>query len=212
MSKIFSAKEYMKHRLGYDWWKYLIVVVLVCVLCYYAFYLADRLKPTEKIQIFTSAEITDFSIEKELEDTFADKGIYDYFFYQASFDNKYFDIALESQGFENSDILIVPEEALTAEILAMCAEFDSEFIDECTLANEGIRFVQNEGKTYGVKIYAKDDDQYNDRFSFLSWLNPDRDYCMVFSKKSKNVGRLSSESDDNNRCALDTYIYLLGRK
>lgn len=212
MSKVYDAKTYVKTRLAYDWWKYVALIVVVCLLWYYAFYMTDRLKDTEKIQIFTSAEIVNFDIEKELEDEFSKQGIYDYFFYQASFENKNFEFALETQGFGNSDILIIPEEALTEAMLAQCVVFDDEFINACKTVNEKVVFVQSEEKTYGIKIYVKDDDEYNNGFSFSSWMNPDRNYCMVLSKQSKNVGRLSSESKAENDKALSTYIYLLGRK
>ena len=196
MSKVYDAKTYVKTRLAYDWWKYVALIVVVCLLWYYAFYMTDRLKDTEKIQIFTSAEIVNFDIEKELEDEFSKQGIYDYFFYQASFENKNFEFALETQGFGNSDILIIPEEALTETMLAQCVVFDGELIKACKTA----------------KIYVKDDEEYNNGFSFSSWINPDRNYCMVLSKQSKNVGRLSSESKAENDKALSTYIYLLSRK
>lgn len=212
MNNIYNPKSYFKNRFAYDWWKYIAVTLVVCLLWYYAFYLTDRLKPTEKIQIFTSAEITDLKIEKELEDQFLPQGIYDYFFYRVSEENRYFDVALSSQGFENSDILILPEEALTEETLAGCAAFDDALINRCLALHADLSFLEGEGKTYGVRIYIAGDDAYNEKLSFCSWLKPDKNYCMVFSAKSKNIGRLSPKADEKNDKAILTYLYLLERK
>ena len=212
MNKIYDVKVYLKTRLSYDWWKYVAIVLIVCLLCYYAFYMSDKLKSTEKIQIFISANIEDFEVEKELEQKFEDQGILDYFFYQASAENKNFDTAFETQGFGNSDILIVPEEVLTETMLSNCVELDEEFKNDCLAVNSEVLFFNSGEKTYGIKIYIKDNSEYNNKLSFNSWLDFDKNYCMVLSKQSQNVGRLSSNSNDNNDKALDTYIYLLGRK
>lgn len=212
MNKIYRQKSYFKNRLAYDWWKYIAVTLVICLIWYYAFYLTDRLKPTEKIQIFTSAEITDLKIEKELEDKFLPQGVYDYFFYRASVENKYFDVALSSQGFENSDILILPEELLTEDVLLGCAAFDDALVSQCLALQKTLSFMENEGKIYGARIYIAGDDAYNEKLSFRSWLKPDKNYCMVFSAKSENIGRLSPKADEKNDKAIQTYLYLLERK
>ena len=91
------------------WWIYIVVAVLLCLAWRYAFYLKDKSRDNERLQIFVAGEISDRDLERRTEEYFAKDGILDVNLYVLSPDFKGFDAGFSAQGFLNSDLLILPQ-------------------------------------------------------------------------------------------------------
>ena len=53
------------------WWIYIVVAVLLCLAWLYAFYLKDKIRDNERLQIFVAGEISDRDLERRTEEYFA---------------------------------------------------------------------------------------------------------------------------------------------
>lgn len=204
-----------KKRFAYDWWKFLLLGGIVSFLIYFLYYFADRVKPSEKLQIFTSCDIKDEAYGKKLRDKYHEKGVLQFAILSIDSSSDYYDTSLGSQGLYVSDVLIVPESKLGNGIYYNVCQFDDEFKASCEESNpNGLEYFvytnPNDGRnlTMGVKIHDAIDEEYNKHFAFDEWLiMHDENYYMMITSYSANNGRLSKKSETDN--ALKLYLDLM---
>ena len=212
MKKIKSSSKYIKSVIAFDWWKYLLLFLVSSILIYYAFYLKLSLKRYEEIRIFTTAEVVDERIIDELEDYLKDDGILEVTIYNADANSSYYDIQLETNGFGNGDILILPSsKTLDNEYLVQNSLlFNDKLISEFKEINPHIEFLQYETYTYAIKIYDINDETYNESLHFDEWVKLEETYYMMFVRNSPNLGEYGDKSENNHVSALKAAKYLLG--
>lgn len=214
MKKIKSSSKYIKNVIAFDWWKYLLLFLATSILIYYAFYSKLSLKRYEQLQIFTTAEIIDEKIRDELEKELEDEGTLVVSFYNSDKNSKYYDIQLDTNGFVNSDILLLPASKVidNENIIQNSQSINNELKNEILSVNSSIEFLTFEDITYALKVYDIDDSSYNTGLHFTDWAKFDETYYVLFSKKSPNLGKYGDKSKEENHSAIEAVKYLVSER
>lgn len=185
------------------WWIYIVVAVLLCSAWLYAFYLKDKIRDNERLQIFVAGEISDRDLERRTEEYFAKDGILDVNLYVLSPDFKGFDAGFSAQGFLNSDLLILPQslvEKYAAYALAL---------DGIVKLPDDVETYSIDGKIYAVKVGRVNPEGYTPLYGF-GWIDErDEDMYVLLSPKSQNIGKLNPDGNANDKHALQLLQMLL---
>lgn len=185
------------------WWIYIVVAVLLCSAWLYAFYLKDKIRDNERLQIFVAGEISDRDLERRAEEYFAKDGILDVNLYVLSPDFKGFDAGFSAQGFLNSDLLILPQslvEKYAAYALAL---------DGIVTLPDDVETYSIDGKIYAVKVGRVNPEGYTPLYGF-GWIDErDEDMYVLLSPKSQNIGKLNPDGNANDKQALQLLQMLL---
>lgn len=185
------------------WWIYIVVAVLLCSAWLYAFYLKDKIRDNERLQIFVAGEISDRDLERRTEEYFAKDGILDVNLYVLSPDFKGFDAGFSAQGFLNSDLLILPQilvEKYAAYALAL---------DGIVTLPDDVETYSIDGKIYAVKVGRVNPEGYTPLYGF-GWIDErDEDMYVLLSPKSQNIGKLNPDGNANDKHALQLLQMLL---
>lgn len=185
------------------WWIYLVVAVLLCSAWLYAFYLKDKIRDNERLQIFVAGEISDRDLERRTEEYFAKDGILDVNLYVLSPDFKGFDAGFSAQGFLNSDLLILPQ-SLVEKYAAYALTLDGIV----TLPDD-VETYSIDGKIYAVKVGRVNPEGYTPLYGF-GWIDErDEDMYVLLSPKSQNIGKLNPDGNANDKHALQLLQMLL---
>ena len=185
------------------WWIYIVVAVLLCSAWLYAFYLKDKIRDNERLQIFVAGEISNRDLERRTEEYFAKDGIVDVNLYVLSPDFKGFDAGFSAQGFLNSDLLILPRslvEKYAAYALAL---------DGIVTLPDDVETYSIDGKIYAVKVGRVNPEGYTPLYGF-GWIDErDEDMYVLLSPKSQNIGKLNPDGNANDKHALQLLQMLL---
>lgn len=185
------------------WWIYIVVAVLLCSAWLYAFYLKDKIRDNERLQIFVAGEISDRDLERRTEEYFAKDVILDVNLYVLSPDFKGFDAGFSAQGFLNSDLLILPQslvEKYAAYALAL---------DGIVTLPDDVETYSIDGKIYAVKVGRVNPEGYTPLYGF-GWIDErDEDMYVLLSPKSQNIGKLNPDGNANDKHALQLLQMLL---
>lgn len=185
------------------WWIYIVVAVLLCSAWLYAFYLKDKIRDNERLQIFVAGEISDRDLERRAEEYFAKDGILDVNLYVLSPDFKGFDAGFSAQGFLNSDLLILPQslvEKYAAYALAL---------DGIVTLPDDVETYSIDGKIYAVKVGRVNSEGYTPLYGF-GWIDESaEDMYVLLSPKSQNIGKLNPDGNANDKQALQLLQMLL---
>lgn len=185
------------------WWIYIVVAVLLCSAWLYAFYLKDKIRDNEHLQIFVAGEISDRDLERRTEEYFAKDGILDVNLYVLSPDFKGFDAGFSAQGFLNSDLLILPQ-SLVEKYAAYALTLDGIV----TLPDD-VETYSIDGKIYAVKVGRVNPEGYTPLYGF-GWIDErDEDMYVLLSPKSQNIGKLNPDGNANDKYALQLLQMLL---
>ena len=197
------TKHAIKQSFADYWWIYLVVAVLLCSAWLYAFYLKDKIRDNERLQIFVAGEISDRDLERRAEEYFAKDGILDVNLYVLSPDFKGFDAGFSAQGFLNSDLLILPQslvEKYAAYALAL---------DGIVTLPDDVETYSIDGKIYAVKVGRVNPEGYTPLYGF-GWIDErDEDMYVLLSPKSQNIGKLNPDGNANDKHALQLLQMLL---
>ena len=197
------TKQAIKQSFADYWWIYLVVAVLLCSAWLYAFYLKDKIRDNERLQIFVAGEISDRDLERRAEEYFAKDGILDVNLYVLSPDFKGFDAGFSAQGFLNSDLLILPQ-SLVEKYAAYAFALDGVI----TLPDNAETYVVD-GKIYAVKVGRVNPEGYTPLYGF-GWIDErDEDMYVLLSPKSQNIGKLNPDGNANDKHALQLLQMLL---
>ena len=185
------------------WWIYIVVAVLLCSAWLYAFYLKDKIRDNERLQIFVAGQIFDRDLERRAEEYFANDGILDVNLYVLSPDFKGFDAGFSAQGFLNSDLLILPQ-SLVEKYAAYALTLDGIV----TLPDD-VETYSIDGKIYAVKVGRVNPEGYTPLYGF-GWIDErDEDMYVLLSPKSQNIGKLNPDGNANDKHALQLLQMLL---
>ncbi len=197
------TKQAIKQSFADYWWIYLVVAVLLCSAWLYAFYLKDKIRDNERLQIFVAGEISDRDLERRAEEYFAKDGILDVNLYVLSPDFKGFDAGFSAQGFLNSDLLILPQ-SLVEKYAAYALTLDGIV----TLPDD-VETYSIDGKIYAVKVGRVNPEGYTPLYGF-GWIDErDEDMYVLLSPKSQNIGKLNPDGNANDKHALQLLQMLL---
>ena len=197
------TKQAIKQSFADYWWIYIVVAVLLCSTWLYAFYLKDKIRDNERLQIFVAGEISDRDLERRAEEYFAKDGILDVNLYVLSPDFKGFDAGFSAQGFLNSDLLILPQ-SLVEKYAAYALALDGIV----TLPDDAETY-SIDGKIYAVKVGRVNPEGYTPLYGF-GWIDErDEDMYVLLSPKSQNIGKLNPDGNANDKHALQLLQMLL---
>lgn len=197
------TKQAIKQSFADYWWIYLVVAVLLCSAWLYAFYLKDKIRDNERLQIFVAGQISDRDLERRAEEYFANDGILDVNLYVLSPDFKGFDAGFSAQGFLNSDLLVLPQ-SLVEKYAAYALALDGVI----TLPDE-VETYSADGKIYAVKVGMVNSEGYTPLYGF-GWIDErDEDMYVLLSPKSQNIGKLNPDGNADDKQALQLLQMLL---
>lgn len=197
------TKQAIKQSFADYWWIYLVVTVLLCSAWLYAFYLKDKIRDNERLQIFVAGQISDRDLERRAEEYFANDGILDVNLYVLSPDFKGFDAGFSAQGFLNSDLLVLPQ-SLVEKYAAYALALDGVI----TLPDE-VETYSADGKIYAVKVGMVNSEGYTPLYGF-GWIDErDEDMYVLLSPKSQNIGKLNPDGNADDKQALQLLQMLL---
>lgn len=197
------TKQAIKQSFADYWWIYLVVAVLLCSAWLYAFYLKDKIRDNERLQIFVAGQISDRDLERRAEEYFANDGILDFNLYVLSPDFKGFDAGFSAQGFLNSDLLVLPQ-SLVEKYAAYALALDGVI----TLPDD-VETYSADGKIYAVKVGMVNSEGYTPLYGF-GWIDErDEDMYVLVSPKSQNIGKLNPDGNADDKHALQLLQMLL---
>lgn len=197
------TKQAIKQSFADYWWIYLVVAVLLCSAWLYAFYLKDKIRDNERLQIFVAGQISDRDLERRAEEYFANDGILDVNLYVLSPDFKGFEAGFSAQGFLNSDLLVLPQ-SLVEKYAAYALALDGVI----TLPDD-VETYSADGKIYAVKVGIVNSEGYTPLYGF-GWIDErDEDMYVLLSPKSQNIGKLNPDSNADDKHALQLLQMLL---
>ena len=197
------TKQAIKQSFRNYWWIYVVVAVLLCSAWLYAFYLKDKIRENERLQIFVAGEISDRDLERRAEEYFAKDGILDVNLYVLSPDFKSFDAGFSAQGFLNSDLLVLPQ-SLVEKYFAYALALDG-----VVRLPDDAETYSTDGKTYAVKVGRATSDGYAPLYGFGWIAESDEDMYVLLSPKSQNIGKLNTDGNANDKQALQLLQMLL---
>lgn len=216
MDKIRTSKKQLKSLLSYDWWKFLIMAVLISIVSYYCFTLKHALKGYEQLTIFTSALVNDSSIMDEIKNETKDDGILNVSIIEAEEQDTYFEIKLETNGYGGSDVLILSESFLnnenSFEVVRHSLIFNDDFKKEISTFAPLVEYKDYEENEFALKIYDKESTEYFANNIFSSWLSMDETYYLIFVRDSLNLGIYGSQSSSEHDACIKMVKYLFERK
>ncbi len=197
------TKQAIKQSFADYWWIYIVVAVLLCSAWLYAFYLKDKIRDNERLQIFVAGQISDRDLERRAEKYFANDGILDVNLYVLSPDFKGFEAGFSAQGFLNSDLLVLPQslvEKYAAYALAL---------DGVVTLPDNVETYSTDGKIYAVKVGMVNSEGYTPLYGF-GWIDErDEDMYVLLSPKSQNIGKLNPDGNADDKHALQLLQMLL---
>lgn len=197
------TKQAIKQSFADYWWIYLVVAVLLCSAWLYAFYLKDKIRDNERLQIFVAGQISDRDLERRAEEYFANDGILDVNLYVLSPDFKGFEAGFSAQGFLNSDLLVLPQN-LVEKYAAYALALDGVI----TLPDDAETY-STDGKIYAVKVGMVNSEGYTPLYGF-GWIDErDEDMYVLLSPKSQNIGKLNPDGNADDKQALQLLQMLL---
>uniref|UniRef100_UPI0040296D21 hypothetical protein n=1 Tax=Candidatus Fimenecus sp. TaxID=3022888 RepID=UPI0040296D21 len=197
------TKQAIKQSFADYWWIYLVVAVLLCSVWLYAFYLKDKIRDNERLQIFVAGQISDRDLERRAEEYFANDGILDVNLYVLSPDFKGFEAGFSAQGFLNSDLLVLPQ-SLVEKYAAYALALDGVI----TLPDDAETY-STDGKIYAVKVGMVNSEGYTPLYGF-GWIDGrDEDMYVLVSPKSQNIGKLNPDGNADDKHALQLLQMLL---
>lgn len=197
------TKQAIKQSFADYWWIYLVVAVLLCSAWLYAFYLKDKIRDNERLQIFVAGQISDRDLERRAEEYFANDGILDVNLYVLSPDFKGFEAGFSAQGFLNSDLLVLPQ-SLVEKYAAYALALDGVI----TLPDD-VETYSTDGKIYAVKVGMVNSEGYTPLYGF-GWIDErDEDMYVLVSPKSQNIGKLNPDGNADDKHALQLLQMLL---
>ncbi len=197
------TKQAIKQSFADYWWIYLVVAVLLCSAWLYAFYLKDKIRDNERLQIFVAGQITDRDLERRAEEYFANDGILDVNLYVLSPDFKGFEAGFSAQGFLNSDLLVLPQ-SLVEKYAAYALALDGVV----TLPDD-VETYSTDGKICAVKVGIVNSEGYTPLYGF-GWIDEsDEDMYVLVSPKSQNIGKLNPDGNADDKHALQLLQMLL---
>ena len=197
------TKQAIKQSFADYWWIYLVVAVLLCSAWLYAFYLKDKIRDNERLQIFVAGQISDRDLERRAEEYFANDGILDVNLYVLSPDFKGFEAGFSAQGFLNSDLLVLPQ-SLVEKYAAYALALDGVI----TLPDD-VETYSTDGKIYAVKVGMVNSEGYTPLYGF-GWIDErDEDMYVLVSPKSQNIGNLNPDGNADDKHALQLLQMLL---
>lgn len=197
------TKQAIKQSFADYWWIYIVVAVLLCSAWLYAFYLKDKIRDNERLQIFVAGQISDRDLERRAEEYFANDGILDVNLYVLSPDFKGFEAGFSAQGFLNSDLLVLPQ-SLVEKYAAYALALDGVI----TLPDD-VETYSTDGKIYAVKVGIVNSEGYMPLYGF-GWIDErDEDMYVLVSPKSQNIGKLNPDGNADDKHALQLLQMLL---
>jgi hypothetical protein len=191
----FSWKNYC----AYSWWKYLLAILVPCLVWPYVFYLRDKPKDNEELQVFiATSKVLDYAPLTSARDGLRQQGIQSLNAYVSPSTGTAYNAALDLQGIDSSDLLIVPSDSTNFSTYVLAGDFvalDDSLWNKLPTGYEA--YSDEKGTRFGVKVFKKGDDAYNSFSGFSSWIDwndATTDIYLFLNAKMPNVGSYNSKS------------------
>lgn len=194
------------NKIGKNFWAYVAWLVVVIVIWIWVFELITRISPKDKVTVFFGTYSEEFEKTDVLIENRPDylKTVEVFAFMPTQI---YFDVFLQVHGYEESDIIILPESRLSKD---KCADYYAEISIPYQNQFENLGFFTVGEKVYGIKIHDKD--SHESAIDCLDFgegrktegedgevYDPEENYYLLFNKNSYHLGNLSDENNQSTK-------------
>lgn len=192
------SKKKIQAFIHFNWYWYLLIVILMCFIFYSIFDIAKKPSYDERIVVFVGIKYID-SDEMEEVMMLENTEIREIFVDFSDPNDMYFSTTFSTRGLIDSDILILSEEELNRhEYEDMFAAIEADYIEGYIDGDINYLYGSN-NEIYGIEVT----NQINEFASELTGK-----YYAVFSKDSNKVGKINDET--NNDYAVLAFAKLFG--
>lgn len=196
----------LKDSLAFDWWKYLVLILALCVGWHYVYQTKNALKDYEIINIYANVEIKDDQFSEAILKDHEGHGVAQVSFTSIGND-AYTQTLLSSKALLDGDLLLFYE-SYADPIVESRAYVLDEALQACVKSiNPNVAFLSYENAAVGVKVFEKGNDAYNHSFKINSCFSFAETTYLFVNKNSSNAS--SNGSEAYSKCALDVMLTLL---
>lgn len=196
----------LKDSLAFDWWKYLVLVLTLCVGWHYVYQTKNALKDYEILNIYANAEIKEDAFSAPILQEHKDHGIAQVNFTSIGND-AYTQTLLTSKALLDGDILLLYEGYADPFVESRAYAFEGTLVTNVKMMNPYASFVFYEEACVGVKVFEKGNAPYNACFKINSCFNFAETTYLFVNKNSSNASM--DEGASYSKCALDSLSILL---
>lgn len=194
----------LRSYLQYDWWKVVGVFLVGSISLYSIFQSKDRLKDKEILDIFVTGEVLDYSYQEKLFSSVGNDVIHSVKSTSHNQDDiQYYQIA-NSYLSSVSDLYLLPESILSSrkEYISYSLPLDIDTQDKIKGIDSSYSFyIDSATKTRGIKIFDKEDKEFNENKNFSSYFSFKETTYLFISNNSTN----NKDVDKNGKLLLVEY-------
>ena len=206
-----------KRKIGYflekNWGYLILLIALPALIMNFSINSINSYKDFESIYVFVTAKNIKKDFSSEIKEEYLNKvnnfEIHMYNVNDSSLSNLY-----EANGV-NSDFIILPERDANYYLDSdlknpIYMEYSQELKNAIFDGIDSSSFIYKSNELNGefaLKIFDKDDQNYNDKINFESWFEFDSTYSyyLLLNRNSKKFGEFS---ESENKIALDSLNYI----
>ena len=182
-------------KIGKHWWVYLAWIVMAAFFWNWIFGILTQAKPEEKVSVFIGSYSNFYEKYTELNESRPDylKTVEVNAYKVDSF---YFSTYLSVFGYDEGDILILPESKTDKEGLAgRFGAITQEYLD--LLPSLG--YMEKNGQTYGIRVHDKATGESLVNYIDYGAGEKEEDYYLFFGKNSLHTGKMSPNAGNAER-------------
>lgn len=192
----------LRDFLHFEWWKGLLLTVVLCVVWHYSFNAKDALKEEEILRIYATGKPEKEGVEslfsKHLEHGLAQID------YVNIGDDSYTQTLLQSKGLLDGDIFLLSEKYWDPLVASNSAPLPDELLKTIESSSLGVTFVEYESKKVGVFI----DGEKGGNLPIQGYFAKDFSFYLAINKSSTNA--LWEGKDPSSKCAYGAFLEMLG--
>lgn len=196
----------LKDSLAFDWWKYLVLVVALCVGWHYVYKTKNALKDYEIINIYANAEIKEDAFSEAILKEHGEHGIAQTGFTSIGND-AYTQTLLSSKALLDGDLLLLYQTYADPLVESRAYVLDDALQTRVKSLHPDVAFLSYESNVVGVKVFEKDNDAYNSSFKINSCFAFAETTYLFVNKNSTNASSKGTEA--YSQCAIDIMLTLL---
>lgn len=195
-----------KDSLGFDWWKYLLSSLVLCVAWHYIYQTKDALKDYEVLSIYSNCDVKTNDFINGIMSPHKEHGIEELSFNNIK-DDAYTTTLLDSKGLLDGDIFIIYEKYIDSMVKSNSLVLGENMQEEMKIVNPCIDFLSFGEEKVGVKVFDIDDVEYNKKFALNSCFDFKQTTYLLLNSKSSNAS--INGNNVYSKCAIEVAMYLL---
>ena len=197
-----SLPSTFRDFLHFEWWKMLLVSIVLSVVWHYSFKTKDALKDEEILRVYSTESLTkngfDSLLSRHLE-----HGIMQIDYVNIG-DDAYTQTLLQSKGLLDGDIFLLREKYWGPVVESRLAPLPETFVQDIQKVSKNVTFTEFEGEKVGVVI----DSSKATNYPIEGYFDGDNAIYLGINKNSSNAAWDGKSS--YSKCAYGAFLDMLG--